>query len=44
MPVFIVGDDAYQMMKEDHEMYAELISATLKNNLSIINHPIRQVG
>ena len=30
MPVFIVGDDAYQMMKEDHEMYAELISATLK--------------
>ena len=30
MPVFITGDDAYQMMKEDHEMYAELISATLK--------------
>ena len=36
---FITGDDAYQMMKEDHEMYAELIF-NLKNNFSIIiNHP-----
>lgn len=30
MPVVIVGDDAYQMMKEDHEMYKALIAETLK--------------
>lgn len=30
MPVVIVGDDAYNMMKEDHDMYAELIAETLK--------------
>lgn len=30
MPVVIVGDDAYQMMKEDDEMYKVLIAETLK--------------
>jgi len=30
MPTIIVGEDAYNMMKEDHDMYATLIAETLK--------------
>ena len=30
MPVVIAGDDAYNMMKEDDEMYKALIADTMK--------------
>ncbi|RPH28534.1 tripartite tricarboxylate transporter substrate binding protein [Buttiauxella warmboldiae] len=30
MPVVITGDDAYEMMKDDHELYGKLIAETKK--------------